>query len=512
VIGKVYLIGAGPGDPGLVTLKGARCLREADVIVYDYLANPRLLSYAKPGAELIYAGKRGGEPEVTSQEEIDRLLVERARAGRVVARLKGGDPFIFGRGGEEAEELARAGIPFEVVPGVTSAVAVPAYAGIPLTHRDYASAVAFLTGHEDPAKGETAIAWDRIATGIGTLVFLMGVGNLPGIVAQLIRHGQPAETPAAVIQWGTKPEQRTVTGTLGTIVSLAEARAVGPPAVLVVGEVVRLRERLQWFERRPLFGRRIVITRAADQAADFADALEAQGAEVLQIPLIAFAPPGSWEPLDQALARLDQYRWVIFTSANGVEAFFRRLRASGRDARVLGAVRICAIGPATAEALERHAIVPDLVPAVYQAEGVIEALEAQPLEGARILVPRAEVARDLLPLELERRGARVDVVPVYRTVRAVSDAALLRQLLQDRKIDLLTFTSSSTVTSFVEGCGATDLKALLDGVKIACIGPITARTAEQLGLTVDITPPQYTIPALVTAIVDYYTASSGCGA
>jgi uroporphyrinogen III methyltransferase/synthase len=340
----------------------------------------------------------------------------------------------------------------------------------------------------------------------------MGVGNLPGIVAQLIRHGQPAETPAAVIQWGTKPEQRTVTGTLGTIVSLAEARAVGPPAVLVVGEVVRLRERLQWFERRPLFGRRIVITRAADQAADFADALEAQGAEVLQIPLIAFAPPGSWEPLDQALARLDQYRWVIFTSANGVEAFFRRLRASGRDARVLGAVRICAIGPATAEALERHAIVPDLVPAVYQAEGVIEALEAQPLEGARILVPRAEVARDLLPLELERRGARVDVVPVYRTVRAVSDAALLRQLLQDRKIDLLTFTSSSTVTSFVEGCGATDLKALLDGVKIACIGPITARTAEQLGLTVDITPPQYTIPALVTAIVDYYTASSGCGA
>jgi len=506
--GKVYLIGAGPGDPGLITLRGVKCLQEADVVIYDHLANPRLLSHAKPGAELIYAGKKGGEADVTPQEEIGRLLIEKALAGKVVARLKGGDPFIFGRGGEEGLELFQAGIPFEVVPGVTSAIAVPAYAGIPLTHRNYASTVAFLTGHEDPLKDSSAIAWDKVATGIGTLVFLMGVGHLPSIVEKLIKHGRPSETPAAVIQWGTKPEQQTVTGTLETIVALAEARGLGPPAILVVGDVVRLREQLAWFERRPLFGKRILVTRAREQAEGFAELLEAEGAEVVHFPLITFAPPHTWKPLDQAIEQLETYRWVIFTSANGVDAFFLRLRALRQDARLLGAAKICAIGPATAEALEKHSILPDILPREFRAEGIIEAFAAHDLQGARILLPRAEVARDFLPRELEKRGATIDVVPAYRTVKAVSDREVLKQLLQDRKIDILTFTSSSTVTSFVELLEKEDLKALLEGAQVACIGPIAKETAERFGLTVDIMPEQYTIPGLVQSILDYYAAPS----
>jgi uroporphyrinogen III methyltransferase/synthase len=502
--GKVYLIGAGPGDPGLFTLRGVRCLQQADVVVYDYLANPRLLSYARSGAELIYVGKKGGEADPTSQEKIGHLLVEKALSGKVVARLKGGDPFIFGRGGEEGEELSQAGIPFEVIPGVTSAVAVPAYAGIPLTHRDYASTVAFLTGHEDPSKEESTIPWNKVATGLDTLVFLMGVGNLPRIVERLVTHGRAIDTPAAVIQWGTKPEQQTVIGTLDTIVGLVEERRLGPPAILVVGDVVRLRESLSWSERRPLFGKRILITRAREQASDFVELLEAQGAEVVQLPLIEFAPPDTWKPLDRAIERLETYRWIIFTSANGVAAFFLRLQTLRQDARRLGAAKICAIGPATAQALERHSIIPDIVPSEFRAEGVIEAFKQYDLAGARVLLPRAAVARDLLPKELEERGAIVDVVPAYRTVRAEADREILKQLLLDRKIDLVTFTSSSTVTAFVELLETEDLKALVEGVRIACIGPITAATAEGFGVAVDITAKPYTIPALAESILQYY--------
>jgi uroporphyrinogen III methyltransferase/synthase len=506
--GKVYLIGAGPGDPGLFTLRGVRCLQQADVVVYDYLANPRLLSYVKPGAELIYVGKKGGEADPTSQDKIGRLLIEKALSGKVVARLKGGDPFIFGRGGEEGEELFQAGIPFEVVPGVTSAIAVPAYAGIPLTHRDYASTVAFLTGHEDPSKEDSTIPWEKVATGFDTLVFLMGVGNLPRIVERLVTHGRAIDTPAAVIQWGTKPEQETVIGALDTISGLAEERGLGPPAILVVGDVVRLRERLSWFERRPLFGKRILVTRAREQASEFTELLEAQGAEVLQFPLIEFAPPETWEPLDQAIERLETYRWVIFTSANGVEAFFLRLRVLRQDARRLGAASICAIGPATAETLERHSIIPDTVPNEFRAEGIIEAFKQYDLRGARILLPRAKVARDLLPKELEQLGATVEVVPAYRTLRADADREMLKQLFQDRKIDLVTFTSSSTVTAFVELLEKDDLTLLLENVRIACIGPITAETAERAGLKVDIMPDQYTVPALVESILQYYSVSA----
>ncbi|MDE2060517.1 MAG: uroporphyrinogen-III C-methyltransferase [candidate division NC10 bacterium] len=505
-MGKVYLIGAGPGDPGLFTLRGVTCLREADVIVYDYLANPRLLSYARPDAELIYVGKKGGNSDVATQAEIDRLLIEKALTGKVVARLKGGDPFIFGRGGEEGEELFQAGIPFEVVPGITSAIAVPAYAGIPLTHRDYTSSVAILTGHEDPSKQTSLIAWEKVATGIGTLVFLMGCGNLPTIVDKLLEYGRSKDTPAAVMHWGTKPEQETVAGTLENIVALAQMRGLGPPAVLVVGDVVRLRERLNWFERRPLFGKRILVTRTREQAGRFAELLEGQGAEVVEVPLIEIVPPKSWKPMDQAIERLEAYGWVIFTSVNGVDAFFRRLREHRQDARRLGAARICAIGSATADTLERHNIIPDIVPAEFRAEGVIEALTPYDLQGAKILLPRAEVARDLLPIELERRGATVEVVPVYRTVRSPTARDLLKPLLQDRKIDLVTFTSSSTVTNFVEALAQEDLKTICEGVRVACIGPITKETAERFGLTVDIMPQQYTIPTFAAAIADYFSA------
>jgi uroporphyrinogen III methyltransferase / synthase len=507
-MGKVYLIGAGPGDPGLFTLRGVACLREADVIVYDYLANPRLLSYAKPNAELIYVGKKGGNSDAAIQVEIDRLLIEKALAGKVVARLKGGDPFIFGRGGEEGEELFQAGIPFEVVPGVTSAIAVPAYAGIPLTHRDYASTVTILTGHEDPAKQTSVIAWEKVATGIGTLVFLMGCSNLPTIVNRLLDHGRSKDTPAAVMHWGTKPEQETVAGTLENIVALAQMRGLGPPAVLVVGDVVRLRERLNWFERRPLFGKRIVVTRTREQAGRFAELLEGQGAEVVEVPLIEIAPPESWQPVDQAIERLETYKWVIFTSVNGVEAFFHRLRELRQDARRLGAAKICAIGSATADSLERQNIIADVVPAEFRAEGIMQALMPYDLHGARILLPRAEVARDLLPKELEQRGATVEVVPVYRTVKSSAAGEVLKLLLQDRKIDLVTFTSSSTVTNFVEALGQEDLKAICEGVRVACIGPITQETAERFGLPIDIVPEHYTIPSLVDAIVQYFQAPS----
>jgi uroporphyrinogen III methyltransferase/synthase len=326
-------------------------------------------------------------------------------------------------------------------------------------------------------------------------------------VERLVTHGRTIDTPAAVIQWGTKPEQETVIGTLDTIVRLVEERGLGPPAILVVGDVVRLRERLSWFERRPLLGKRILVTRAREQARDFVELLEAQGAEVVQFPLIEFTPPETWAPLDKAIKRLETYRWVIFTSANGVAAFFLRLRALRQDARRLGVAKICAIGPATAEALERHSIIPNVVPKEFRAEGIIEAFKQYDLREARILLPRAEAARDLLPKELEELGATVEVVPAYRTVRADADQEMLKQLLQDRKIDLITFTSSSTVTAFMELLGTEDLKARLEGVRIACIGPITATTAEGFGVTVDIQPKQYTIPALAEAVLHYYSVS-----
>jgi len=498
--GKVYLVGAGPGDPGLFTLKGKRCLEEADVVAYDALANTRLLAYAKPEAELIYVGKRGGQ-HALPQEEIGQLLVERARAGKIVARLKGGDPFIFGRGGEEAEELASAGISFEVVPGVTSAVAAPAYAGIPLTHRDFTSTVAFVTGHEDPTKEDTSIAWDKIATGIGTLVFFMGVGQLPEIVKRLVEHGRSPETPAAVIRWGTRAGQAVVTGTLATLVE--RCAGMKPPALIVVGEVVALREKLRWFEDKPLFGKRILITRAREQASAFGQRLEAAGAEVIEFPTIQIEPPESWEALDAAVARIREYQWVIFTSANGVRFFWDRLRNAGRDVRDLFGVTVCAIGPATAAALLDRGIRADIVPVEFKAEALVEAVGNERMRGARVLLARAAEAREVLPEELTRRGAVVDVVPAYRTVKNTANADELRALLRDGKVDAVTFTSSSTVRYFLELVGD-EASELLRGVVVASIGPITAETAARHGIASGIVPDTYTIPALADALVRHF--------
>lgn len=498
--GTVYLIGAGPGDPGLFTLKGMRCLEEADVVIYDALANSRLLQHARPEAERIYVGKTAGR-HTLQQEEINGLLVERARAGRTVARLKGGDPFVFGRGGEEAEALVAAGIPFEVVPGVTSAIAAPAYAGIPLTHRDFASTVAFVTGHEDPAKADSDIAWDKIATGVGTLVFFMGVGRLPEIVAQLTRHGRSPETPAAVVRWGTRAEQEVVTGTLSDLVE--KSRGMKPPALIVVGEVVRLRESLSWFEAKPLFGKRILVTRAREQASDLARRLEAAGAEVLEFPTIRIVPPESFAPLDAALGRLAEFRWLILTSANGVRFLWERLLFAGSDARALAGLRVCAIGPATAGALESRGIRPDLVPAEFKAEGLVEALAGEDLAGVGVLIVRAAEAREVLPVELRRRGARVQVVPAYRTLQSDEDAGAIRAMLREGTVHVVTFASSSTVRNFLEMVGP-DAVELLRGVTVASIGPITAETAARHGIVSHITPAQYTIPAFVEALLEYY--------
>jgi uroporphyrinogen III methyltransferase / synthase len=499
-VGLVYLVGAGPGDPGLITVKGVRCLEAADVVVYDALANPRLLQHARPGAERIYVGKLAGR-HTLPQEEINRLLVERGGSGKIVVRLKGGDPFVFGRGGEEAEALAAAGIPFEVVPGITSAIAAPAYAGIPLTHRDFTATVAFVTGHEDPTKADSNIAWDKLATGIGTLVFFMGVGRLSEIVEQLTRHGRSPATPAAVVRWGTRADQKVVTGTLADLVE--KSRGMRPPALIVVGEVVRLRETLRWFEDKPLFGRRILVTRAREQASEFARRLEAAGAEVVESPAIAIVPPESFGPLDAAIGRLREYRWLILTSVNGVRYFWERLAAAGKDARDLAGLRVAAIGPATAEALAVRGIRADLVPAEFKAEGLLDALAGEDLSGVGVLVARAAEAREVLPETLAARGARVEVVPAYRTVKNAEDAAALRAMLEEKRIHAVTFTSSSTVRNFLDAVGP-GAPELLRGVVVASIGPITAEEAGRHGIDSQIVPERYTIPALTEALVRHF--------
>lgn len=502
--GKVYLVGAGPGDPKLLTLRGKECLERAEVVLYDYLANPAILSYASNHAERLYIGRRG-KGKYPPQDEINRLLIKRARDGKTVVRLKGGDPFVFGRGGEEAEALASAGIEFEVVPGVTAAVAAPAYAGIPVTHRTLASTVTFVTGHEDPDKASPLVEWPKLATSHGTLVFLMGMKNLPAIVANLTAEGLSPATPAAIIRWGTRASQQTVVGTLADIVGKAEAAKMEPPTVIVVGEVVRLRRQLNWFELRPLFGKRVLMTRAKEQAAELAESLAAYGAEPVEAPTIGIAPPADWTAVDRAIGSIGTYEWVIFTSVNGVIRFMTRLGVNGLDARCLAGRQVCCIGPRTAQELEKFGVKADVIPADYQAEGVIAVLGLQNLKQARILIPRAEVARELLPDELRTRGAHVDVVPVYRTITPSEDAEEWRRQLLDRQIHIVTFTSSSTVRNFVTMIGGADrAKPLLGSVLVACIGPITARTAEEFGLTVSVVPGENTIPAMVEAIVRYY--------
>jgi uroporphyrinogen III methyltransferase/synthase len=506
-IGKVYLVGAGPGDPGLLTIKAKACLEEADVVIYDYLANEAFLEYAHEKAELIYVGKKGSSHSM-SQEDINKLILDKAKEGLKVVRLKGGDPFIFGRGGEEAEELAKAGVSFEVVPGVTSAIGVPAYAGIPLTHRDYTSTVAFITGHEDPTKETSSIAWDKLANAVGTLVFLMGVGNLPQIAKSLMANGRAPDTPVALIHRGTVPEQKTVVGTLQDIAERAEREGLKPPAIIVVGEIVNLRQALNWFENKPLFGKRIVVTRAREQASGFLARLSELGAECIEFPTIQVIPPKSWDALDRALMRLERYQWLLFTSVNGVKYFFDRLENLGFDIRELKDVKVGAIGPKTAEAVYKKGIRPDLVPDEYRAEAVVEAFKKWDVKGIKILLPRAAKARAVLPAELAKMGASVDEVPAYQTVKPDHDKGRVKDMLEKGEIDLVTFTSSSTVTNFVEmfGKDGDQLRKWMDQVTVACIGPITARTAEENGFTVSVIPQEFTIEALTNAIVDYFAS------
>ncbi len=501
---KVFLIGAGPGDPGLITLKAIKAIGKADVVVYDYLANPRLLNHARPEAEKIYVGKKGGH-HTLSQEEINQLLVEKAREGKVVARLKGGDPFLFGRGGEEAEVLVEAGISFEVIPGVTSAIAAPAYAGIPVTHREHTSTFSMVTGHEDPTKEDSAIDWAALAR-IGTLAFLMGMKNLPRIRDNLIRYGKSPATPVAVIRWGSTPRQEVVTGTLADIVQRVEEARLGPPSIILVGEVVTLREKLKWFETRPLFGRRILVTRTREQSSQLVELLEDLGAECIEIPTIKIQPLTDYRVLDEALERLAEFHWVVFTSVNGVSFFFKRLLAKGRDVRSLGQAKLAAIGQATAKALADYGLVVDLLPAEFRAEGLLAAFEKLNIEGQKILIPRALEAREILPQKLEEMGAKVLVAPAYQTVIPQEEAKRALEVL-DQGVDVVTFTSSSTARNLLSILGP-KAEELLSRVALASIGPITSETLRKYGFTPQIEAKTYTIPGLVEAIRDFLAKSN----
>lgn len=499
--GKVYLIGAGPGDPGLLGLKAKECLETVDAVVYDRLADPRILAYARKDAEMVYVGKASAN-HTMRQPDINKLLVKLAAEGKKVARLKGGDPFVFGRGGEEAIELLEAGLPFEFVPGVTSAIAVAEYAGIPVTHRHVATSFAVITGHEDPTKGASTINWQGLATSVDTLVFLMGVENIERISSQLIANGRSADCPAAIIRWGTRPEQRTLVTTLGQAAADVKKHNLKPPAIFLVGEVVKLRSQLQWFDNKPLFGKTVVVTRARAQASELTKKLEEQGARVIEVPAIKIVPPSDYAPLQQAIAELDSYKWLVFTSTNGVEYFFKQLMAAGKDSRSLHQVKIAAIGSATAKALTAYGITADLIPSAYKAEELADALKEQITAGDKILLARAKVAREVLPESLRAIGAEVNVVTAYETVADCENKADLIEALESGEADMVTFTSSSTVTNLLKVLG--DKKSLLEKVQLAVIGPVTAETCKKHGLVPTIAAEEYTIDGLMSAIEAYY--------
>lgn len=501
--GYVYLIGAGPGDPGLITVKGKECIARADVILYDYLANRTLLDAARPDAELIYAGKVGGAHN-REQWQINEMLVDKARDGKIVARLKGGDPFIFGRGGEECEALVDAGIPFEIVPGVTAAVGAAAYAGIPLTHRDFTTSVAFVTGHESEGKEVSGIDWEGLSLGSGTVVFYMGMKNLPVIAENLMACGRSPETPVALVRWGTRPEQEVLTGTLADIAEKARKAGFKPPAVTVVGEVVRLRERLRWFDTRPLFGKGVLVTRATDQSGRFSELLRERGARVYECPAIEFAPPDSFDALDEAIGALSGFDWVVFSSVNGVERFFDRLHVAGLDSRALGPCRVAAVGPKTGEALAARGIRPDLVPPGYRAESLVEAFAGMDVAGKRALFPRADRAGNVIPAGLARLGMEVAAPVAYRTTLPDSLPPDALAALEERRIHCVTFTSSSTVSNLAAMVGENRLIHLLEGVAVASIGPVTSASCRELGLRVDMEPEEATIEALVQEMVRFY--------
>jgi len=504
--GKVFLVGAGPGDIGLLTVKGMRCLQKADAVIYDFHLNAQILNYINHDAEFIYAGKRGGHHTMT-QDEINKALVEKALEGKLVCRLKGGDPFVFGRGGEEAEELAKNGIEFEIVPGVSSAVAAPAYAGIPITHRAYSSSFAVIPGYEDTTKEESAIDWSKLATGAGTLIFLMAVKNIDLLTKKLIENGRSPDTPIAVIRWGTRPEQKTLVGTLGDMAGLVKENEIKPPAVMVVGEVVRLRDALKWYEKKPMFGHRVLVTRT--HCSGF-EPLEELGAEIIEFPTIEIVPPEDYSGLDKAIDKIDSYHWLIFTSGNGVKYFFKRLMTRGRDIRDLKGIKVCAIGTKTAAEIKRYGIKVDLMPDEFNAEGLIKAIQGikvsrgRGVKGMKFLLPRAEKAREIFPEKVRELGGEIDVPVTYRTVKPEMHGKRLKRFLKEGRISIATFTSAATFNNFREIIGE-DADELLKDVTIAAIGPVTAKAIENSGLKIHIMPKQATIEAMVEEIIKWGT-------
>ena len=510
--GKVYLIGAGPGDIGLFTIKGLRCLKKAEVVVYDFHLNAQILNYIDHDAEFIYAGKRGGHHAMT-QDEINQALIDKALEGKIVCRLKGGDPFVFGRGGEEAEALVSKGISYELIPGVSSSIAAPAYAGIPLTHRKYSSSFAVITGNEDAGKDGSTIDWAHLSKTFDTLVFLMGVKNLDRISLKLLEHGKAPDTPVALVRWGTRPDQKTVTGTLDNISAKAAAEGIKPPAVMIVGNVVRLRDTLKWYENKPLFGQRILITR--DYSTDY-EPLEDLGAEIFEFPTIKIVPASDYTELDRALANISSYHWIIFTSSNSFRYFMQRLVVTDSDIRDMKGLKICAIGPKTSDAVRTAGLKVDLMPEEFNAEGLIASFikELQPsvtnrryktsnLEGMRLLMPRAEVARDVFPERVRELGGLIDCPTAYRTVKPEKHGKRLIRFLKTGRISIATFTSAATFNNFIDiiGEGAIDF---LQDIHIAAIGPVTARAIEKKGLHVSIMPREATIRAMVGEIIRYY--------
>ena len=497
--GKVYLVGAGPGDPGLITTKGARCLEQAQVVLYDRLLDPSLLDLAPESARRVFVGKER-DRQAMSQSQINQFLVDEGKAGNVVVRLKGGDPFVFGRGGEEALALAKNGVSFEVVPGVTSAVAAPAYAGIPLTHRGAASCFTVVSGSEDPSKPNSSVNWEALARTGGTLVVLMGWQPLQSIFDTLIKEDMSPHTPVALVQWGTWPQQGTVTGTLENAVALGKTAGLNPPVAAVIGPVVDLRQELSWFDQRPLFGKKVLITRSRTQASQFRLLLAELGAQPVEIPAIQTVDLEDFTELDSALFRLGEFQWAIFASINAVDSVFGRLRLLGKDSRAFGGVKVGAIGPATSNALTDRGITPDFVPSRSVSEVVLSELEGMDWTGVPVLLPSADIGRDALARGLSQRGAKVERIAAYRTIPTDGMAEKARSALE-QNVDFVTFTSSSTVQNLLSMLDG-DRKAL-ERSKIACIGPTTAATAEQMGLRVDLVAPVHTVQGLVDALVEH---------
>ncbi len=492
----VYLTGAGPGDPKLITVKGLELIKRADCIIYDYLVNPDLLKFASRDCKLIYVGKKAAA-HTLPQDKINQLLLKQARLHNIIVRLKGGDPFIFGRGAEEALVLKKNKIDFEIVPGITSAIAVATYAGIPLTVRSENSTVGFITGNEDPTKEDSNINWEALSKALGTMVFLMGIGNLEKIIQKLIKSGKSAKTPVAIIRWGTTVKQKTITGNLKNIARLAKKNKIAPPAIIIVGEVVKFRKNLNWFEKRPLLGKRIVVTRTREQASALSEKLTDLGTEVIEIPVIKIVSLKADSRIEETFSQ-KEYDWIFFTSQNGVGEFARFLNRAGKDSRIFGRAKVCAIGSETAKSLAAIGIKPDYVPAQFCAEAIVKHFKEIKVKTGRALILRAKQARDLLPAGLKRLGFEVKVIDLYDTCPEKESAPKLRECLKE-KIDLITFASSSSVKNFVELLGQ-DYRHLLKGVGLISIGPVTSSTIREYGLKVNQEAKIYTIEGLVKAI------------